>query len=261
MEAIKETNGTAAAANGKPKTIGEFLRRIIEVWRRLPGECWFGDQSFELLDQLLRDETLTMTQKQKARYAQALLSFLREMEAAPPHLMKTPELNCLMAAVREVVAVNELETFATPAADPTAERAQAWTTDDVARLLADLEIPVPCGGVPGSVKCVITPVGTGGALPTGYLLQLRWIGRPANRLSGNAYLTGAKFYLSKHAAKNEIVQAVFAAVVRASEHEIRETFKYRGVALYRPHQPVDALAQFTATAPPELRANNTTKRA
>lgn len=54
--------------------------------------------------------------------------------------------------------------------------------------------------------------------------------------------TGRKWIVSRHATVSEIVQTALKAVLTASEHEIREGFKWRGVRCYDPHLDVNALA-------------------
>jgi hypothetical protein len=53
--------------------------------------------------------------------------------------------------------------------------------------------------------------------------------------------TGRKWFISQHSTRSEVVQTAFKAVITAEEHEIRETFKYRGKAVFGPHFDVDAL--------------------
>jgi hypothetical protein len=43
---------------------------------------------------------------------------------------------------------------------------------------------------------------------------------------------------------NEIVTTAFKAVMTAMEHEVRESFKYRDVAIYNPHLDPDSLVDF-----------------
>lgn len=48
--------------------------------------------------------------------------------------------------------------------------------------------------------------------------------------------------LSIHMCKTEIVQTAFLCVLKAEEHEIRETFRYKGKAPFHTHIDVDTLA-------------------
>lgn len=52
---------------------------------------------------------------------------------------------------------------------------------------------------------------------------------------------GRKWYVSSHACRSEIVQTLLMAVLAAEEHEAREQFTYRGVALFGPHKDVESL--------------------
>lgn len=56
---------------------------------------------------------------------------------------------------------------------------------------------------------------------------------------------GRKWRLSEHMTKSEIVQTAFLAVLTAAEHEVRETFKYQGAAIFGPHFNVDRLVTLT----------------
>ena len=58
--------------------------------------------------------------------------------------------------------------------------------------------------------------------------------------------TGRKWMLSPHMCKNEIVATAFKAVMTAMEHEVRESFRYRGVAIFNPHQDPDKLVDFVS---------------
>lgn len=53
---------------------------------------------------------------------------------------------------------------------------------------------------------------------------------------------GRKWQLSYHMTKSEIVQTALAAVLAAVEHEAREHFLYKGLAIFGPHMNVDQLA-------------------
>lgn len=86
----------------------------------------------------------------------------------------------------------------------------------------------------------------------GFLFQLCWHGTCIK--SGNPLeVRSAKHYVSAYAAENEVCQLVLKAAIQAAEHEIRERFEYRGVPVYRPHQPLDALRGFTKGHAEELR--------
>lgn len=53
--------------------------------------------------------------------------------------------------------------------------------------------------------------------------------------------TGRKWMLTEHMTKSEIVLTAFKAVLTAEEHEVRESFKYVGRAIFNPHIDVDKL--------------------
>ena len=53
--------------------------------------------------------------------------------------------------------------------------------------------------------------------------------------------SGRKWRLSKFMTKSELVQTAFKAVITATEHEVREQFKYKGTSIFDPHYDVDAL--------------------
>jgi hypothetical protein len=52
-----------------------------------------------------------------------------------------------------------------------------------------------------------------------------------------------KWYISRFATRQEVVQTAFKAVLVAIEHETREQFTYRGVAVFGPHIDIDALTE------------------
>src|SRR4051812_14184916 len=52
---------------------------------------------------------------------------------------------------------------------------------------------------------------------------------------------GRKWLLSEHMTKSEIVLTAFKAVLTAEEHEVRESFKYFGRAIFNPHVDVETL--------------------
>lgn len=54
---------------------------------------------------------------------------------------------------------------------------------------------------------------------------------------------GRKWYVSPHSTKSEIVQTAFKAVLTVQEHETREQFFYKGMAVFGPHFDVDVLAR------------------
>jgi len=54
---------------------------------------------------------------------------------------------------------------------------------------------------------------------------------------------GRKWLLSQYMTKGEIVQTAFKAVLTAMEHEIRETFTYKGASIFDPHYDIDKLLE------------------
>ena len=54
---------------------------------------------------------------------------------------------------------------------------------------------------------------------------------------------GRKWKLSPHMTRSEVIQTAFLAVMTAEEHEIRETFTYKGIPVFCPHLDVEALVE------------------
>jgi hypothetical protein len=57
-----------------------------------------------------------------------------------------------------------------------------------------------------------------------------------------------KWLLSRHMTDGEIVQTAFKATLTALEHECRETFKYRGQAIFDPHYDIERLVELRSQA-------------
>lgn len=53
--------------------------------------------------------------------------------------------------------------------------------------------------------------------------------------------SGRKWRLSVHMTDGEIAQTALKAALTAMEHEVRERFTYRGVAVFDPHYDIEAL--------------------
>lgn len=88
--------------------------------------------------------------------------------------------------------------------------------------------------------------------PRGFLVWPSW--RSVDAVTKESCrCVGAKFFVSAHAADNEVVQALLRSAIAAAEHEVREAFRFDGVALYRPHQPLEELRDFTDSHAPETR--------
>lgn len=66
---------------------------------------------------------------------------------------------------------------------------------------------------------------------------------------------GRKFYVSSHAITDEVVMCAWRAVQAYVEHEIRETFLYKGVAIFHPHIPVDSLVKLIPIVGEAKRSN------
>lgn len=69
----------------------------------------------------------------------------------------------------------------------------------------------------------------------------------------NGIQTGRKWYISTHATRSEVVQTALFAVLTALEHEAREAFTYRGVAIFAPHYNVDRLHELACSHTPDIR--------
>lgn len=54
---------------------------------------------------------------------------------------------------------------------------------------------------------------------------------------------GRKWLLSRHMTEGEIVSTALKAVLTAEEHEARERFMYKGVAVFGPHIDIDAMLE------------------
>ena len=73
-------------------------------------------------------------------------------------------------------------------------------------------------------------------------LRVRFAG-PCNTTGMLQEWEGRKWFLSSPTSKSEIVQTAFKAVITALEHEARETFRYRGEAIFGPHFDCDLLVE------------------
>lgn len=58
---------------------------------------------------------------------------------------------------------------------------------------------------------------------------------------------GRKWLLSSHMTDGEIVQTIFMATLTAAEHEIRETFKFKGQDIFNGHFDLDKLVELRAS--------------
>jgi len=76
--------------------------------------------------------------------------------------------------------------------------------------------------------------------------------------TGNPYRwNGRKWFLSEYMTDSEIVQTCWAAAKMAMEHELRETFKWDGEPIYRPHFDIKALHEISRNNRVEHRGDNT----
>jgi hypothetical protein len=73
-------------------------------------------------------------------------------------------------------------------------------------------------------------------------LQVRFAG-PCNITGRLQEWEGRKWFLSSETSRSEIVQTAFKAVITALEHEARETFRYKGAAIFGPHFDCDLLVE------------------
>ena len=73
-------------------------------------------------------------------------------------------------------------------------------------------------------------------------LYLQMIGYRTCKVTGKALQnTGRKWRISPVMTRSEVVQTALKAVLTYTEHEVRESFKYRGVSIFDPHYNVDEL--------------------
>ena len=54
---------------------------------------------------------------------------------------------------------------------------------------------------------------------------------------------GRKWYVSRFSTDGEVIQTALKAVLTALEHEARESFTYKGHAIFGPHFSIDALVR------------------
>lgn len=62
-------------------------------------------------------------------------------------------------------------------------------------------------------------------------------------VTGTYRWQGRKWLLSPHMTDGEIVQTCLLATISAQEHEIRETFFYRGEKVFDPHYDIEKLVE------------------
>lgn len=71
---------------------------------------------------------------------------------------------------------------------------------------------------------------------------------PCSRTGELKQQRGRKWMLSPHMTRSEIVSTALKAVLTALEHEAREDFRYKGIAIYNPHIDVQALVMVAPLA-------------
>lgn len=74
---------------------------------------------------------------------------------------------------------------------------------------------------------------------------------------GTAPWTGSKWMVSPHMTVTEVVSRAFLAYKAAEEHELRELFKYKTVAVFGPHFDVEQIVELVQSGQlgPDVRAN------
>ena len=65
-------------------------------------------------------------------------------------------------------------------------------------------------------------------------LQVKFLAKDAESLKWELQ-SGRKWRLSPHMTPSEVVQTAFLACLTAEEHEVRESFLYKGQPVYGPH--------------------------
>lgn len=77
----------------------------------------------------------------------------------------------------------------------------------------------------------------------GSYLQIQFIAPCHDNPMNNSLQKGRKWLISEHMTDSEIVQTAFLAIQVAEEHEMRETFKFEGQAIFGPHFDLHHLAE------------------
>lgn len=81
----------------------------------------------------------------------------------------------------------------------------------------------------------------------GYYLQVHFTA-PCTITGEPALQKGGKFYISKHAATNEVLRTARAAIHSALLHEADEDFLFDSFALYHPHIALSTLRKAAVEA-------------
>lgn len=82
-----------------------------------------------------------------------------------------------------------------------------------------------------------------GAMGDGFFVQVIFQARDTLSFTSASAQSGRKWYISTHATPAEIVQTCLKAVLTALEHEAREKFRYKDVAVFQPHLDLDTLVE------------------
>jgi len=82
------------------------------------------------------------------------------------------------------------------------------------------------------------------AMGDGFFLQVRFV-TPGQRgtMDGATLQRGRKWYVSRFSTDGEVLQTALKAVLTALEHEARESFTYKGHAIFGPHFSIAALVR------------------
>ncbi len=82
-----------------------------------------------------------------------------------------------------------------------------------------------------------------GDMGNGYFIQHSYKG--IDSISGrDRVCKGRKWYISPHCCKSEVVLTALKAAITNAEHEVRESFEYKGKSIFGPHLDVDKLLEF-----------------
>lgn len=80
----------------------------------------------------------------------------------------------------------------------------------------------------------------------GYLVQVTFLAKDIHTQEDEMQYC-RKYYVSPHSCRSEIIRGVHQAIQQAELHEMNETFKYNGVAIFDPHTDLDLVASLFVT--------------
>lgn len=110
---------------------------------------------------------------------------------------------------------------------------------DVKRILSDIDIPGR--SVTFHVSRARTNVGISEPIFGPLYLQVQDV--VCDRDTGrDAVVKGRKWLLSTHMTESEVVQTAFMALKAFDEHELRESFYYKGALVFNPHLDLSLIA-------------------